>query len=85
MNIDFERQDRLLNKAEFLIKENKNDEALVVFRNLFNNDSNYIHAVILTESNYEYRMHSKELNDLLYKYYIDVLTANINKNIGLQN
>ena len=85
MNIDFDKQYILLNKAENLIKSGKTDDVIRIFIDIFGNDTNYIYAVILTESNYEYRMYSKELNDLLYKYYIYVLTANINKNIGLRN
>ena len=33
-----------------------------LFKDLFENDTNYIHAVILTESNHEYSMQSKEFN-----------------------
>lgn len=81
MNIDFRKQRRLLDKAEVLLKEGKTNEINDIFKNIFGNDTNYIHAVILTESNPEYSLYSKELNDLLHKYYIEILMSNIKNNI----
>ena len=81
MNIDFEKKRILLDKAEVLLKEGKTNEINDIFKDIFGNDTNYIHAVVLTESNPEYSLYSKELNDLLHKYYIDTLVTNIYKKL----
>lgn len=77
MKINFKKQYELFNKAEGLLEKGKTNEIMNIFKNIFGNDTNYIHAVILTESNPEYSLYSKDLNNLLYKYYIETLTTNI--------
>ena len=77
MKINFKKQYELFNKAEGLLEKGKTNEIMNIFKNIFGNDTNYIHAVILTESNPEYSLYSKNLNNLLYKYYIETLTTNI--------
>lgn len=68
------RQDqKLLKEADKYIQENNIEAAKEIFNKVFENDTNYIHAVILTESNPEYSIYSKEFNGLLNEYYIDVL------------
>ena len=69
----------LLKEADKYIQENNTEAAQKIFDKVFENDINYIHAVILTESNPEYSVCSKEFNRLLNEYYIDVLMNNINK------
>lgn len=69
----------LLKEADKYIQENNTEAAQKIFDKVFENDTNYIHAVILTESNPEYSVCSKEFNRLLNEYYIDVLMNNINK------
>lgn len=76
-NINWKKQKEVFDKAEILINEDKSNEIIELFKDLFGNDTNYIHAVILTESNPEYSMQSKEFNKILYKFYIDTLINNI--------
>ena len=68
-----------MKEADKYIQENNVEAAKEIFDKVFKNDTNYIHAVILTESNPEYSVFSKEFNKLLNKYYIDTLMNNINK------
>lgn len=72
----------LLKEADKYIQENNTEAAQKIFDKVFKNDTNYIHAVILTESNPEYSVLSKEFNRLLNKYYINVLINNISKKYG---
>ena len=74
---------KLLKEADKYIKENNTEAAKEIFDKVFENDTNYIHAVILTESNPEYSVFSKEFNKLLNKYYIDTLMNNINKKLNI--
>lgn len=74
---------KLLKEADKYIKENNTEAAKEIFDKVFKNDTNYIHAVILTESNPEYSIFSKEFNKLLNKYYIDVLMSNISKKLNI--
>lgn len=76
----YKQGQKLLKEADKYIQENNIDAAKEIFDKVFENDTNYIHAVILTESNYEYSIFSKEFNKLLNEYYIDTLMSNINKN-----
>lgn len=69
----------LLKEADKYIQENNTEAAQKIFGIVFENDANHIHAVILTESNPEYSICSKEFNRLLTKYYIDVLTNSTSK------
>ena len=74
---------KLLKEADKYIKEINTEAAKEIFDKVFENDTNYIHAVILTESNPEYSVFSKEFNKLLNKYYIDTLMNNINKKLNI--
>ena len=74
---------KLLKEADKYIKENNTEAAKEIFDKVFENDTNYIHAVILTEQNSEYSVFSKEFNKLLNKYYIDVLMNNISKKLNI--
>ena len=67
---------KLLKEADKYIQEKYIEEAKEIFDKVFKNDTNYIHAVILTELNYEYSIFSKEFNKLLNEYYIDTLMNN---------
>ena len=74
---------KLLKEADKYILENNTEAAKEIFDKVFKNDTNYIHAVILTESNPEYSVFSKEFNKLLNKYYIDILINNISKKLNI--
>lgn len=81
--INWNKQRKIFDKVECFIKQNKLNNVPKLFKKLFGNDTNYIHAVVLTESNPEYRMQSKEFNDILYKFYINTLSENINKKLNI--
>jgi len=72
----------LLKEADKYIQENNIEAAQKLFDIVFENDTNHIYAVILTESNSEYSVLSKEFNRVLNKYYIDTLMNNINVDIS---
>ncbi len=55
------------------IKENNIDAAKEIFDEIYKNDENYLYAVIITESNPEYSMFSKEFNKLLNEYLINII------------
>lgn len=76
----YRQEQKLLKEADKYIQEKYIEAAKEIFDKVFKNDTNYIHAVILTESNPEYSIFSKEFNKLLNKYYIDTLMSNISKN-----
>lgn len=76
----YKQGQKLLKEADKYIQENNIDAAKEIFDKVFENDTNYIYAVILTESNPEYSIFSKEFNKLLNEYYIDTLMSNIIKN-----
>ena len=76
----YKQGQKLLKEADKYINENNIDAAKEIFDKVFENDTNYIHAVVLAESNPEYSIFSKEFNKLLNEYYIDTLMSNINKN-----
>lgn len=61
---------KLLKKADELILAGNIEAAKDIFKEVFEKDTNYMHAVILTEANPEYSIFSKEFNKLLNKYYI---------------
>ena len=73
----------LLKEADKYIQENNIEAAQKIFDIVFGNDANHIYAVILTESNPEYSVCSKEFTRLLNKYYINVLTNNVNKILNI--
>ena len=64
---------KLLKEAEKYIKENNIDAAKEIFDEIYKNDENYLYAVIITESNPEYSMFSKEFNKLLNEYLINII------------
>ena len=72
----------LLKEADKYIQENNIEAAQKIFDIVFENDTNHIYAIILTESNPEYSVLSKEFNRVLNKYYIDTLMNNINVGIS---
>lgn len=74
---------KLLKEADKYSQDNNTKAAKEIFDKVFKNDTNYIHAVILTESNPEYSIFSKEFNKLLNKYYIDTLMSNISKKLNI--
>ena len=74
---------KLLKEADKYIQEKYTEAAKEILDKVFKNDTNYIHAVILTESNPEYSIFSKEFNKLLNKYYIDILMSNISKKLNI--
>lgn len=73
----------LLKEADKYIHENNIEAAQKIFNIVFGNDATHIYAVILTESNPEYSVCSKEFTRLLNKYYIDVLMNNISKILNI--
>ena len=79
----YRQEKKLLKEADKYIQENNIEAAKEIFDKVFKNDTNYIHAVILTESNPEYSVFSKEFNKLLNKYYIDILMNNISKKFNI--
>ena len=79
----YRQEKKLLKEADKYIQENNIEAAKEIFDKVFKNDTNYIHAVILTESNPEYSVFSKEFNKLLNKYYIDRLMNNISKKFNI--
>ena len=68
----------LLKEADKYIQDNNTEAAKKIFNIVFKNDTFHIYAVILTESNPEYSIFSKEFNRLLNKYYIDILMDKMN-------
>lgn len=78
--MNYIRGHKLLKEADKYSQENNTKAVKKIFDKVFKNDTNYIHAVILTESNPEYSIFSKEFSKLLNEYYIDTLMNNINKN-----
>lgn len=76
--MNYRQEQKLLKEADKYIKENNIEAAKEVFDKVFENDTNYIQAVLLTESDPECSIFSKEFNKLLYTYYIDVLINKIN-------
>ena len=67
----------LLKKADKLILVGNIKNAKDIFNKVFGQDTNYMHAIILTESNPEYSIFSKEFNKLLNEYYLDCLFSKI--------
>ena len=80
-NKEYQKEYKLLHQAEKLLQENKSDEVILIFNELYGDDTNWMHAHLLTESNPEYSIYSKELNSLLHKYYINKLTDKVFYNI----
>lgn len=70
---------KLLKKADELILTGNIEAVKDIFTEVFGKDTNYMHAVILTEANPEYSIFSKEFNKLLNEYYLDCCLQKINK------
>lgn len=68
---------KLLKKADDLIISGNESEAKKIIVEVFGTDTNYMHAVILTESNPEYSIYSKKFSKILNDYYINTLMNNI--------
>ena len=62
-----------MKEAEKYIHENNIDAGKEIFDKIYKNDENYLYAVIITESNTEYSMFSKEFNKLLNEYLINII------------
>lgn len=62
-----------MKEGEKYIHENNIDAAKEIFDKIYKNDENYLYAVIITESNHEYSMFSKEFNKLLNEYLINII------------
>ena len=75
--ISYEYAQKLLKKADDLIISGNVSEAKEIIVKVFGIDTNYIHAVILTESNPEYSIYSKKFSKILNDYYINTLMNNI--------
>lgn len=71
--MNYNQGQKLLKEAEKYIKENNIDAAKEIFDEIYKNDENYLYAVIITESNPEYSMFSKEFNKLLNEYLINII------------
>ena len=71
--MNYNQGQKLLKGAEKYIHENNIDAAKEIFDKIYENDENYLYAVVITESNPEYSMFSKEFNKLLNKYLINIV------------
>ena len=71
--MNYNQGHKLLKEAEKYIKENNIDAAKEIFDEIYKNDENYLYAVIITESNPEYSMFSKEFNKLLNEYLMNII------------
>ena len=71
--MNYNQGQKLLKGAEKYIKENNIDAAKEIFDEIYKNDENYLYAVVITESNPEYSMFSKEFNKLLNEYLINIV------------
>lgn len=73
-----------LDLADQAIQEGKLEIATEIFDKLFKDDKDGIHlyAMILTESNPEYSLHSKELVKFAEKYNIDKVLSKLDKKIN---
>ena len=66
-NIDWNKERKLMLKADLFVLSGYKDKALEIIKEVFNDDFNYLNAFYLTESNPEYSLYSKELNELVHK------------------
>lgn len=78
-NIDWNKERKLMLKADLFVLSGYKDKALEIIKEVFNDDFNYLNAFYLTESNPEYSIYSKELNELVHKYMLDLCLNNLNK------
>lgn len=78
-NIDWNKERKLMLKADLFVLSGYKDKALEIIKEVFNDDFNYLNAFYLTESNPEYSLYSKELNELVHKYMLDLCLNNLDK------
>lgn len=81
-NIDWNKERKLMSKADSFILSGDKDTALEIIKEVFKDDFNYLNAFYLTESNPEYSIYSKELNKLVHKYMLDLCLNNLDKKIN---
>lgn len=81
-NIDFNKERKLMLKADLFVLSGYKDKALEIIKEVFKDDFNYLNAFYLTESNPEYSLYSKELNELVHKYMLDLCLNNLDKKIN---
>jgi len=81
-NIDFNKERKLMLKADLFVLSGYKDKALEIIKEVFKNDFNHLNAFYLTESNPEYSLYSKELNELVHKYMLDLCLNNLDKKIN---
>lgn len=81
-NIDWNKERKLMLKADLFVLSGYKDKALEIIKEVFNDDFNYLNAFYLTESNPEYSLYSKELNELVHKYMLDLCLNNLDKKIN---
>lgn len=78
-NIDWNKERKLMPKADFFVLSGDKDAALKIIKQVFKDDFNHLNAFYLTESNLEYSLYSKELNELVHKYMLDLCFINLDK------
>ena len=78
-NIDFNKERKLMLKADLFVLSGYKDKALEIIKEVFKDDFNHLNAFYLTESNPEYSLYSKELNKLVHKYMLDLCFINLDK------
>ena len=78
-NIDWNKERKLMLKADLFVLSGYKDKALEIIKEVFNDDFNYLNAFYLTESNPEYSLYSKELNELVHKYMLDLCLNKLDK------
>ena len=71
--MNYNQGHKLLKEAKKYIKENNIDAAKEIFDKIYKNDENYLYAVLITESHPEYTMFSKEFNNFLNEYLINII------------
>lgn len=81
-NIDWNKERKLMLKADLFVLSGYKDKALEIIKEVFKDDFNHLNAFYLTESNPEYSLYSKELNELVHKYMLDLCLNNLDKKIN---
>lgn len=78
-NIDWNKERKLMPKADFFVLSGDKDTALKIIKEVFKDDFNHLNAFYLTESNSEYSLYSEELNKLVHKYMLNLCFINLDK------
>ena len=78
-NIDWNKERKLMPKADFFVLSGDKDAALKIIKEVFKDDFNHLNSFYLTESNPEYSLYSRELNELVHKYMLDLCFINLDK------